>query len=105
MEAEILSEIRDSEKKAEEIIERAKHEKERILHEARANASKLFESKEEEMRKFQEKKLMESKEKYKSISEAKIAEGKIAAKQIKSKSEKNIPKSVDFIFKKFEEML
>ncbi len=105
MEAEILSEIRDSEKKADEIIERAKREKEAILHQARANSSKLLALKEEEIKKLQEKKLMEFREKSKLIREEKLAEGKSMAKQLKAKSEKNIPKAVEFVMARFEEMI
>ena len=105
MEAEILTEIRESEKKADEIIQRANVEKERILHEARANSSKLLASKEEEIRKAQEKKLMELRDKSRLISEGKLVEGKNAAKQLKVRAEKNIPKAVDLILKKFEEMI
>ena len=105
MEAEILSEIRDSEKKAEEIIERAKHEKERILHEARIGSSKLLLSTEDEIKKQQEKKLTEFKQKSMTITDEKLAEGKTAAKQLKIKAEKNVSKAVDFVVKIFEEMI
>ena len=104
MEVIILSEIRDAEKNADEIIERAKREKERIVHESRVNSSKMVSSKEEEIKRLQEKKLMDFREKSKLISEEKIAEGKIEAKQLKFKSEKNIAKAVEFAIKKFEEM-
>ena len=105
MEAEILSEIRDAEKKADEIIERAKREKEAILHEATVNSSKLLAAKQDEIRKLQEKKVIEFRDKTKSIKEEKLAEGKTIAKQIRAKSEKNIPKALDFVIKKFEEMI
>ena len=105
MEAEILSEIKESEKKADEIIEMANKEKERILHDARLESSKLLASKEEEIRKSQEKKLMDFRDKFRLISEEKLVEGKNAAKQLKARAEKNIPKAVDFILKKFEERI
>ena len=101
----ILSEIKDSEKKADEIIENAKLQKERILKEAMANSSKLLAAKEDEIRKLQEKKLMDFRDKSKLLYEERILEGKNAAKQLKSKSEKNVSKSVDFVLKKFEEMV
>lgn len=105
MEAEILSEIRDSEKKADEIIEKAKTEKEAILHEAAASSSKLLAAKQDEIRKLQEKKLIEFRDKFKSVKEEKLAEGKDIAKQLRAKAEKNIPKAVDFAMIKFEEMM
>jgi len=105
MEAEILSEIRDSEKKAEEIMERAKHEKERILHEARISYSKLLESTENEIKKQHEKKLAEFKQKFMAITNEKLAEGKTVAKQLKIKAENNISKAVDFVLKIFEELI
>lgn len=105
MEAEILSEIRDAEKKADEIIERAKREKEAILREAYVNSSRLLASKGEEIKKLQEKKIMDFRDKSKLIKEEKIAEGKAAAKQARAKAEKNIQKAVEFIMKKFDEMV
>ncbi|MBI2653012.1 hypothetical protein HYX00_06105 [Candidatus Woesearchaeota archaeon] len=105
MEAEILLEIRNSEKKSDEIIERAKREKEAMMHEATINSSKLLTEKEEEIRKTQEKKLMDFREKAKLIRDEKLAEGKNAAKQLKAKSEKNIPKAVESATKKFEEIV
>ena len=105
MEAQILGEIRDSEKKAEEVIERAKREKEAILHKAAVDSSKLLAANEEEIRKLQEKKLMEFREKAKLMREEKLAEGRTLANQLKTKSEKNVPKAVDFAMKRFEEMI
>ena len=104
METEILIEIKEAEKKADEIIERAKGERERIIHEAARNSSKLLAEKEEEIRKLQEKKLKDFRDKAKLIREEKLADGKNIAKQIKAKSEKNIPKAADFAMEKFEEM-
>lgn len=104
-EADILMEIRASEKKADEIIERARREKDGIIHEARVNASKSIIAKEEELRKLHEKKLADFKDKARLLSEEKLAEGKVMAKQIKAKSEKNMPKASDFVLKKFEEMI
>ena len=105
MEADILSEIRESEKEADEIIERAKREKEAIIQEAIGNSSKLVAAKEEEIRKIQEKKLMDFREKTKLIREEKLTEGKNAARQLKARAEKNIAEAVEFAFRKFEETI
>ena len=105
MEAEILSEIKDSEKKAEEIIERANRQKESILHESAINSSKLLAAKEEEIRKAREKKVMDFRDKIKLLKEEKLVEGKNTAKQLKAKAEKNIQKAVEFVMKKFEELI
>ena len=105
MEAEILGEIKEAEQMADEIIERAKREKESIISKAIADSAKLIADKKEEIRKSQEKKLMEFREKAKLIKEEKLGESKIAVKQLKAKAEKNIPKAVDFVMKKFEEMI
>ena len=88
-EAAILSEIREAEKKADEIIAAAKLQKDSSIQEAKANASKLILAKEDELRKIQEKKLMEFRDRAKLLSEEKLAEGKMLAKQAKTKSEKN----------------
>ena len=103
MEAEILTEIKDSEKRADEIIERAKREKESIIQEAIRNSSKLLTAKEEEIKKSQEKKISDFRDKAKLIKEEKLIEGKTQVKQIKAKAEKNILKAADFVLKKFEE--
>ncbi|MBI2557761.1 hypothetical protein HYW20_00410 [Candidatus Woesearchaeota archaeon] len=104
-EAEILSEIRDAEKKSDEIIEKAGREKESMLHQASFNASKMLIAKEDEIRKLQEKKLVEFRDKARLIKEEKIAEGRGVVKQLKAKAEKNIPKAVEFMLKKFGEMV
>ena len=39
------------------------------------------------------------------IGEEKAAEGKVSAKQLKSKSDKSMQKAVEFILKKFEELV
>ncbi|MBS3114312.1 V-type ATP synthase subunit H [Candidatus Woesearchaeota archaeon] len=103
MEAEILKEIKDAEKRADEIIERAKREKEAIIQEAIRNSTKLFSAKEEEIRKAQEKKIMDFREKAKLIKEEKLIDGKAAVKQLNAKAEKNIAKAAELVMKKFEE--
>ena len=105
METEVLLEIKDAEKKADEIAERAKKEKESIIREGIANSSKMIVSKEDEIMKLQEKKIADFREKSKLIWEEKIAEGKSTVKQLKSKSDKSSAKAADFILKKLEEMI
>ena len=105
MEAEILGEIKDTERKADETIERAKRERESIVQEAAKNSSKMLAAKEDELRKLQEKKIMDFREKTKLMKEEKIAEGKIQAKQLKAKAEKNAAKAVELVLNKFEEMI
>ena len=105
MEADILIEIRDSEKRADDIIAKAGGERESIVREAIINSSKLLSEKKEETRKLQEKRIFDFREKMKLIKEEKLNEGKNAVKVLKPKSEKNISKAVDFIIKKFEEQI
>ena len=105
-ETEILKEIRGSEQKADEIVSNAEIEKQRILNNAKRNSSKLLVEKKEEIRKAQEKKLMDFKSNVSSIINTEKAEdGKKIAGQIKAKAEKNMNKAVDFVMKKFEEMI
>ena len=105
MEAQILTEIRDAEKRADEAIERAKRQKVVIIQEAIRNSTRLFVAKEDELKKSQEKKIMDFREKAKLIKEEKLTEGKTLTKQLKTKAEKNIAKAVDAVLKKFEEMI
>ena len=102
-EIEILGEIRESEKRADEILEMAKKEKESIIQDSIKNSSKLLSEKEEEIRKAREKKIMDFREKAKLIREEKLAEGKAAAKLMKAKADKNIGKAAELVVKKFEE--
>ena len=103
METEILMEIKEAEKKADDITEKARIEKDSIIQESIRNSSRLLAEKEEEIRKLQEKKLRDFRDKSKLIKEEKLAEGNAAVKQLKSKSEKNIAKAADFVMKLFEE--
>lgn len=105
MEAEILIEIKDSEKKSDEIVERAKKESESIINEAMANSSKQLNEKEAEIRKLQDKRILDFRDKSRLIKEEKHAEGRNSVKQLKTKSERNIPKAVEFVMKKFEELV
>ena len=75
-EFEILNDIREAEKKAEDIIERAKAEKDSILHEAAVSSSKLLASGENDIKKAQDKKIADFRDKSKFIKEEKVAEGK-----------------------------
>ena len=101
----ILSEIKESEMKADEILEKARAERESIVHKARLDAAKLISEKANEVKKLQEKKNMEFRDKVKLLNEEKIAEGKMLAKQFKAKAEKNSLKAIELVLKKFEEMI
>ena len=101
----ILGEIKEAEKKADEIIESAKRQKESIIQDARANASRMAALSEAEIRKSHEKKLMDFKEKSKLLFEDRVSEHMILARQAKAKAEKNMVKSTEFVIKKFEEMI
>ena len=105
MEFEILSEIRESEKRADEILEKAKREKDSIIQESIRNSSRLLSEKEAEVRKSQEKRIMDFREKARLIREEKLAEGKLAVKQLRAKAEKHIAKAAELVAKKFEEAI
>lgn len=105
MEAEILLEIKNSEKKAEEIIEKANMEKKKILEKTKINSSKLLDEKKDEIRLSQEKKIVSFREKIKSVKNEKLKDGKKVLRTIKTKAEKNITDAVELIIKKFEELI
>ena len=105
MEAEILLEIKNSEKKAEGIIEKANMEKREILEKTKINSSKLLDEKKDEIRLSQEKKIVSFREKIKSAKNEKLKEGKKVLRAIKTKAEKNITEAVELIIKKFEELI
>lgn len=105
MEAEILKEIKDSEKEADEIIEKANIEKEKMVEKARFDSSKLLDDKKDEIRLSQEKKIVDFREKAKSAKNEKLKEGKKVLRTIKTKAEANITEAVDLIIKKFEDLI
>ena len=98
MESSILGEIKEYEKKADDIIERAKGQKESIILEAIKNSAKLLAERQEETRKAQDKRIMESRDKARLLKEEKLAEGKQAAKHVMAKSEKNVSKALVSVF-------
>ena len=104
-EAEILTEIKESEKKAEEIIESAKREKEEIVQKALKNSLDLLAVKKEGIRKAQEKKLADLVNESNSRKNETLVYSKKAANQIRAKAEKNIGKAVGFVMDKFKEMM
>lgn len=104
-EAEILTEIKESEKKAEEIIESAKREKEEIVKKALKNSLELLAVKKEEIRKSQEKKLADFINESNSKGNEKIVNSKKLLDQIRAKAEKNVDKAVEFVTGKFKEMM
>jgi len=101
----VLSEIKESEKKADEILEKAKSEQDSVIRQARLDASRILVQKTEEIKKFQEKKIMEFREKVKLLNEEKITEGKTLAKQLRSKADKNESRAVELVMKTFEERI
>ena len=101
-ETEILKEIRDSEKRAEDMLEKAKVESDAILDDAQKNSSELLSKKKGEIRKLQEKKLSGSRAKAESLKKEKLEEGKKAVKQLRTKAGKNVGKAVDFVMENFE---
>ena len=101
----VLAEIRESEKKADEILEKAAAERESIIRKAKLDATKLITEKSDESKKTQEKKIIEFKDKVKLLNEEKIAEGKMLSRQLKSRADKNSIKAVELVLKKFEEMI
>ena len=105
MESEILSEIKEAEKIADEIMERAERESESLIVQANVSSANLIAEKEHELKKLQEKKIMSARDRAKILKDEKLAEGRDVVKDIRTKVEKNIQKAADFIIKKFEEML
>ncbi len=101
----VLTEIKESEEKADAILEKAKSERDLIIQQAKLDASKLIAEKAADIKKAQEKKLMDFKDRVKLLSEEKIIEGKTLAKQLKSKADKNSSKAIELVLKKFEEMI
>lgn len=104
-EAEILKEIRTSEKESEDILRKAETEKQKIIEKAKKDSLKAISDKKGEIIREQEEKLAALREKAASLRNEKLQESSKSAKQLKAKAEKNISKAVDFVIEKFEEMV
>lgn len=104
-EIEILTEIRDSEKRAEHVVEKARRESQDIIDDAQQSSSELLAEKKQEITKLQEKRLSDAKDKAGSMKNERLREGIKEVKQTKEKAEKNISKAVEFVMKKFEAMI
>lgn len=100
-ETEILSQIKISEKKAEEVVEKANILKDSMIQDAIKDSAEILINKKEELRILQEKKVLNSKEKAITLKNEKIIENKKTVNQIRKKTEKNINKAVQFIMDKF----
>ena len=104
-EAEILKEIRDSERESEGMLKEAEAEKQKIIEKAKKDSSKAISDSKEEIIRKREEKLAALREKAASLRNEKIQESSKFVKQLKAKAEKNISKAVDFVMEKFEEMV
>ena len=100
-ETEILNQIKISEKKAEEIVEKANKQKDSMIQDAIKDSAEILNDKKEELRILQEKKVLDYKEKAITLKNEKIIENKKTIILIKKKAEKNIVKAVQFIMDKF----
>ena len=105
MEAEIFTEIKEAEKKADEIIEEANLDSERIVQEARNKASKMLAQELERIDKEKSDKIMEFKGKVHVLRETKISEGKESLKILKQNAQKNRDAAVELVIKKFYDII
>ena len=104
-EAEILSDIRNSEKKAEEIIEKAGIDSQDIVNEAQRNSLQQLKAKKDELANLQDRKVVDSRAEAEALKKEKLEEGMKIVEQMKKKAEKNIGKAVDAVMNKFEEAI
>ena len=99
----ILDDIKDSEKKADIIIENAAKEKESIISEANSKSSSLLMAAEDNIKAAQDKKVAEHKEKIKAMKEKKLQDGRKIASEAEYKAQKNVAKAVSYVMRKIEE--
>jgi vacuolar-type H+-ATPase subunit H len=104
-EFEILSSIKDAEKKADEINEASKKEREDIISNSVRESSQLLAQRKEEIVKDQEKKINDFMSSAISRKNEKSEEAKKEVIQLIEKGEKNIDKTVKFVMEKFEERI
>ena len=101
----IISEVKDAEKKADVLIERAKKEADELVQSAKHEASTVIRKEEDLFAKEQEKKLSELKD---TLAASKVEEAQETAKEIseiKAKAKKNQAKAIAHIIKAFEDKI
>ncbi|MDP3766364.1 MAG: hypothetical protein Q8R04_07670 [Nanoarchaeota archaeon] len=101
----IFVEIRAAEKKADEILQNAANEKDRILGEARHGASSLILKRFEETDKDKAKKIQNFQSNVYTIRDRKISEAEERVKKIEENAKKNMSKAASLIFNKFIEQI
>ena len=99
----ILNDIKDAERKADAIIDKAVKEKEKILNEAHSKASTLLIGEEQKVQQQQDKKISDHKDKLKALKARKAEEGRKLASEAEYKANKNIGKATDYIIEKIDE--
>ena len=104
-EAEILKEIRTSEEESEGMLKKAEAEKQKIIEKAKKDSLKAISDSKGRIMREQEEKLVALREKASSLRNENLQESQSSIAQLKAKAEKNISKAVDFVIKKFEEMV
>jgi vacuolar-type H+-ATPase subunit H len=104
-EVEILKEIKESERLADDLIEKANKESQKIVEDARKSSAERFNQKTEEISKAKGDKIAALRVRASSLKNEKINLGKKVEEQLLAKSSKNIDKAVNFVIKKFEEMI
>ncbi len=105
MNVELFREIKDAEKRAEELLLKTEKDKEKILQQAKHKSIILVEKGEEEIDKEKEQKIKDKTEKAELIRKEIISKGEQDIKKLRKNSEKNIETAVNFILQKFEESI
>lgn len=103
--ASIFAEIREAEKRAEEILQNAEKEKEKIISDARRNASSLILKKFEEIDKERAKRIQNFQANVYVLKETKLGEIKDEIKKLEKSAPKKIEKTADIIFERFVEYM
>ena len=102
---EIFSEIMESEKKSEEIAEKAKKDAEEILNNAKNSASSMILKRFEEIEKEKRKRVENFESKVYVLKDTKLEEAKERIGKIMQKARKNSDIACDFVFDKFLESI
>lgn len=97
----IFIEIAEAEKKADEIIESAIKEKEKLINDAKRNLSSLILKTTEEIDKGREKKIQDFQSNAYVLKEGRLDEAKGQIKKFEQKPHKNMQHAVDIVFSRF----
>lgn len=98
-----VQQVLEAEQRVERMLQKAYQDKEKLINEAKHKAIQLISQEQKKIDAEQEARIAKKKEEFAKERKRILDEGKAAIHEIEKKAEKNVPKSVSFILKEFEQ--